>query len=199
VLDIGVWRFQSAASPWMAMELLEGETLAEALRARRRDGRRRSEAEVFSFFLPVLEVIAFAHSKGIAHRDLKPANIFVSKEDGGTLKVLDFGIAKVLQGDEVATGDTMTSSTMQMFSPQYGAPEQFAAKKTGKYTDVFSLGLILTELLTDKAPLSENGDRTECMMAAFDKRERPTPRRHGAAGVSEATEAVIAKAVAIVE
>lgn len=52
VLDTGVWRFQSAVSPWMAMELLEGETLAEALRSRRRDGRRRSEAEVFSFFCP---------------------------------------------------------------------------------------------------------------------------------------------------
>jgi serine/threonine protein kinase len=200
VLDMGVWGFRSSTSPWMAMELLEGETLGEALRARRRGSPRRSEVEVMSFFVPVLAVIAFAHSKGIAHRDLKPANIFLAREGSqNTLKVLDFGIAKVLQGDEVASGNTMTSSTMQMFSPQYGAPEQFAAKKTGKYTDVFALGLILTELLTDVAPLSENGDRTECMMAALDKRERPTPRQRGALEVSDAVEAVIGKALSIAE
>ena len=62
-----------------------------------------------------------------------------------------------------------------MSSPQYAAPEQFAGKKTGKYTDVFALGLILTEALTDQAPLSQTGDPTECMSAALDRRERPTP------------------------
>ncbi|HRH00793.1 MAG TPA: serine/threonine-protein kinase, partial [Polyangiaceae bacterium] len=179
VLDMGVAELAGLPQPWMAMELLEGETLHEWLRRRRGSPTRLPPREALALLRPVLEATAFAHERGVAHRDLKPANIFLSRGPSGggpIVKVLDFGIAKVLQGDEEASGNTMTSSTMQMFSPQYGAPEQFAAKKTGKYTDVFALGLIMTELCTDRAPLSEDGDRTECMMASLDKRERPSPR-----------------------
>lgn len=183
------------------MELLEGETLHEWLRRRRGSPARLSPREAMALLRPVLEATAFAHERGVAHRDLKPANIFLTRDPNGgspIVKVLDFGIAKVLQGDEEASGNTMTSSTMQMFSPQYGAPEQFAAKKTGKYTDVFALGLIMTELCTDRAPLSEDGDRTECMMASLDKRERPSPRA-ASVDVPPALEATLVRAVALKE
>ena len=206
VLDMGVTEIDGALHPWMAMELLEGETLHEWLRRRRGSPTRLSPPEALELLRPVLTAVGFAHGRGVAHRDLKPANVFLAKPGKGevgqgsatVVKVLDFGIAKVLQDDAAASGNTMTSSMMQMFSPQYGAPEQFASKKTGKYTDVFALGLIMTELLTDQAPLSESGDRSECMVAALDKRVRPTPGGLGVC-VSEALEAVLARAVAFKE
>ena len=155
-----------------------GVTLEEHLE-QRRNARAplRSEAETLAFIRPVLEELAFAHEQGVVHRDIKPANIFVaSGPDGVVLKVLDFGIAKLLEGDETTSGNTMTTSALQMFSPHYGAPEQFAGKKTGKYTDVFALGLLLT-----KPPPLGPGERVENMQASLDKRERPTPKLRGRA------------------
>lgn len=82
------------------MELLEGVTLEEHLE-QRRNARAplRSEAETLAFIRPVLEELAFAHEQGVVHRDIKPANIFVARGPGGgvVLKVLDFGIAKLLE------------------------------------------------------------------------------------------------------
>ena len=202
VLDMGAAELDGGVRPWMAMELLEGETLHAWLRRRRGAPARLSLAEVLTLLRPVFETVGFAHERGVAHRDLKPANVFLQEPSGGAagplVKVLDFGIAKVLEDEAMASGDTMTQSVVQMFSPQYGAPEQFAGKKTGKYTDVFSLGLMVTELLTDRAPLSESGDRAECMAAALDKRQRPTPAALGVA-VPQAVEAVLARAVAFKE
>lgn len=198
VLNLGVAEL-GGAQPWMAMELLEGETLHDWLKRRHGSQKGMTQAEALQLVAPVFEVMSHAHDRGIVHRDLKPANLFLARQGNETvIKVLDFGIAKLLQGEDTPSGNTMTTSVLQMFSPQYGAPEQFAGKRTGKYTDVFALGLILTELLTDQAPLSESGDRTECMIAALDKRDRPTPRRRGA-HVTDQLEAVLSRALALAE
>jgi len=196
VFDMGV--HEATHRPWMAMELLEGETLEDQLAQRRAShAAPRSETEILTLVRPVLVELAFAHENGVAHRDIKPANIFVARTPSGpVLKVLDFGIAKVLEADETTTGNTMTSSALQMFSPHYGSPEQFAGKKTGKYTDVFALGLLLTELLTDQPPLGA-GERVEHLQASLDKRERPTPKAKGRV-VSPALEAAIQRSVSVV-
>lgn len=201
VFDMGRYVSPDGTSrPWMAMELLEGESLEEFLEGRRRLGAPpQAEAAVLSFLRPVLEELAFAHEQGVVHRDIKPANIFLARVVGQSrpvLKVLDFGIAKVLESaDETTTGNTMTTSAIQMFSPHYGTPEQFAGKKTGKYTDVFALGLLLTELLTDREPLGA-GERVENMQASLDKHDRPTPKLHGRT-VAPALEATIRRSVAV--
>ena len=89
-------------APWMALEWLEGETLEEVLLQRRGQGGQ-TPAEVLTTFRPILQAFAYAHRQGIAHRDIKPANIMaVPSEHGVTMRVLDFGIAKLVNPEEAA-------------------------------------------------------------------------------------------------
>ena len=197
VLDFGVGAMPSgAAVPWMALEWIEGTSLESALDARRGAGGR-SPAEALALLRPVLEAITLAHEAGIAHRDLKPANLMVvpSRRGGAELRVLDFGIAKTM-GDEEhvsVSGRTATHSRLQACSPPYAAPEQVSGTRTGPWTDVHALGLILTELLTD-APPYPGDDLTELYAAALSP-TRPTPARVGVD--VGAWEAVLVRAVAM--
>src|SRR5262249_52358349 len=127
----------------------------------------------------VLEAIADAHESGIAHRDLKPSNIILQRgKHGAVARVLDFGIAKLFEGDApAASGHTATEGRAPPFSPMYAAPEQVSGTRTGPWTDVHALGLMLTELLTDAAPYPP-GDKNEWYRCVFDP-ERPTPCRRG--------------------
>jgi eukaryotic-like serine/threonine-protein kinase len=183
-------------APWMALEWLEGETLAAFLAARRagQDGGLPA-AEAVELVRPAIEALAYAHSRGIAHRDVKPANIMVARTPKGTsVRVLDFGIAKILS-DETgpSTVDTRTESA-PAFSPFYAAPEQVTFSRTGAWTDVHALGLILSELMTGEPPFGDQDPESavfEHVMAA----RRPTP---AAAGRDVgALEPVIAKALAL--
>jgi eukaryotic-like serine/threonine-protein kinase len=167
-------------APWMALEWLDGETLAAQLARRRRAGLRGREPwEALELMRPVLRALAHAHAQGIAHRDIKPANLMVIETPHGPLlRVLDFGIAKIMADSSApTTGNTRTESS-PAFSPAYAAPEQVAFSRTGPWTDVHALGLILTELLTDEAPFSQLDPDVhlfEQVMAA----RRPTPASKG--------------------
>jgi hypothetical protein len=193
VYDFGVSQMPSGEiAPWMALEWLDGQTLEDQLVARRGQGGQ-SPALVLGVIRPILQAFAFAHKQGIAHRDIKPANIMaVPSEHGMMMRVLDFGIAKLVNPDEAAgTGHTKTSG-IPAFSPLYAAPEQIAFGRTGPWTDVHALGLILTELLTDQPPYrAEDMQLFEEIIA----QKRPTP---GIKGVEVgAWEAVLRKAVSL--
>ncbi len=181
VIDFGVGPMPvGEVAPWMVLEWLDGTTLEDDMEARR-SARGRSPAEALALLRPVLEALAVAHEAGIAHRDLKPANLMVVRNRRGepALRVLDFGIAKVM-GDEEhagASGHTATQSRLQACSPPYAAPEQVSGTRTGPWTDVHALGLILTELLTD-APPYPGSDLTETYAAILSP-TRPTPARVG--------------------
>lgn len=181
VMDAGVASVgsQPAGLPWMALEWLEGETLKEHL-ARRRGQGGRTMAESMELLRPVLEAIAEAHELKVAHRDIKPSNIMLVPTKGGaSLRVLDFGIAKIMtvDGDRASNGETATDAGSRAFTPASAAPEQLSGSRTGPWTDVYALGLLLTELLTDRPPVAAY-DANERYRVAFAK-ERPTPGRMG--------------------
>ena len=181
---------------WMALEWLEGDTLKADL-DRRRGAGGRTPVECMNLMRPVLEAIAEAHDLGIAHRDLKPSNIMlVPTKTGVSPCVLDFGIAKIIAPEDAtapATGDTATDSNMRAFTACSAAPEQLSGARTGPWTDVYALGLLLTEVLTDQPPVAalEANERHRIAFAT----ERPTPARFGVD--VGAWEAVLARALAV--
>ncbi len=197
VMDAGVSSLGGAPAglPWMALEWMEGETLRAHL-ARRRGQGGRTPAQAMELLRPVLETIAEAHELNIAHRDLKPSNIMLVPEKGGvTTRVLDFGIAKMMSpdGDAASNGETSTGSPRRAFTAVSAAPEQLSGARTGPWTDVYALGLLLTEVLIDRSPV-EARDAHERYRVAF-AMERPTP---GRAGVDVGSwEAVLNRALAV--
>ena len=190
------------AMPCMVLEWLEGETL-EAVIERERAQRitLRTVEEVMNVLEPVAEALSLAHHKGIAHRDVKPANIFIlgdARGDTFGVKLLDFGIAKVVQDAQKLAGSfNQTVGNVTSFTPAYAAPEQFSRQHgaTGPWTDVFALALIFTELLTGR-PAIDGDTLAHLAFASTDRNRRPTPRMLGAQ-VPDAVEAVMLRALAV--
>ncbi|MFO0645915.1 MAG: serine/threonine-protein kinase [Polyangiales bacterium] len=209
VTDFGVSNMPTGEqSPWMVLEWIDGATLADSLNARLGHGGR-SPHECLELLAPVIDALAAAHDMGIAHRDIKPANIMLAREAPGasmrgsrranaarpTTRVLDFGIAKIMtEGDDgPASGQTQTGSIMAAYSPRYVSPEQLSGTRTGPWTDVHALGLIITEMLTDQ-PAYSSTDKLKLTMQVMSP-TRPTP---AVFGVDVGPwEAVLAKALAI--
>jgi serine/threonine protein kinase len=138
-------------TPYIVMEYLEGFDLADTLAQR---GPLPAD-EAIELVLQACEALAEAHSLGIVHRDLKPANLFLTHRADGTpsVKVLDFGISKVTQHGTSQAEAALTHTTTIMGSPLYMSPEQIrASRAVDLRTDVWSLGVILYELLTGEAP-----------------------------------------------
>jgi formylglycine-generating enzyme required for sulfatase activity/tRNA A-37 threonylcarbamoyl transferase component Bud32 len=189
-------------APYMVLEWLEGATLERVFYDEKRVGLpRRSVPEAVKLLEPAAEALALAHNKGIAHRDFKPGNVFVIGDARGecTVKLLDFGIAKVVQDAQKMGGAfSKTSGVITSFTPQYGAPEQFNRQygATGPWTDVFALALVLVEAVGGVE--GHQGDNLMQMaFAACDPQRRPTPRTLGVQ-VPDEVEAVFVKALAIV-
>jgi len=180
-------------APWMALEWLDGETLEHEL-DRRRGAGGRNVAETVALLRPVIEAVAYAHRRGVVHRDIKPANIMIVDTDTGPmLRMLDFGIAKIMEGDPFGDTRPGRGSGASGFSPDYAAPEQITYSRTGPWTDVHALGLLLTELLTDEPPFS--AARDEQLFEQIMSIRRPTPGSRGAnAG---GLEKVVARALAL--
>jgi serine/threonine protein kinase len=149
VYDYG--RLENGA-PYMVMEYLEGTDLRSLLKQR----GRVPVAEAVSYALQTCEALAEAHGNGIVHRDLKPANLFLTSRPDGTpcLKVLDFGISKVLGGGD----HEMTRTQAVLGSPTYMSPEQMrSARDVDSRADIWSLGIILYRLVTGRLPFQAEG------------------------------------------
>jgi formylglycine-generating enzyme required for sulfatase activity len=187
--------------PYMVLEWLEGATLEAVLSDEQtRALPLRSIGEAVRLLDPAAEALALAHRKGIAHRDVKPGNVFVLGDPRGeaTVKLLDFGIAKVVSDAQKMAGTfTKTGGQVTSFTPAYGAPEQFSRSHgpTGPWTDVFALALIVVEMITGREPL-QGEDFVQLAVSSASADRRPTPRALGAM-VSERIEAVFAKALAV--
>ncbi|MFO0613458.1 MAG: protein kinase [Polyangiaceae bacterium] len=149
VYDVGRLDLVSGGdgTPYMLMEHLSGCDLHTLLATH----GRFSASEVAAFLLQAIDAITEAHALGIVHRDLKPENLFIARRPNGTttLKVLDFGISKIVRPD--APGTTHTSNLVG--SPYYMSPEQMRGSKDLDHrTDVWAMGVIAYELLTDRVP-----------------------------------------------
>ena len=135
--------------PWMAMEHVAGLSIDEYCRS-----RQLGVADRVRLFLQVTDALAHAHARLIVHRDLKPSNILVTFD--GEVRLLDFGVAKLLDEEPAAAGTTRrTSLTHQIgraVTPDYASPEQMAGQPVSVATDVYSLGVVLYELLTGQRP-----------------------------------------------
>ncbi|XXY44418.1 AAA family ATPase [Sorangium sp. So ce269] len=210
-------------TPYIVMEWLEGETLAQHIEARIASGRGPcSVDEAIELLAPAVSALAMAHDERVSHRDIKPANLFLVGAPGGTtIKIVDFGIAKVIDASmppsralvetrraaapapapvgsaSATTQELAQSRTLHAFTPLYGAPEQFNPKlgATGPWTDVFALGLILLQLASGRQPLA-GSDWADLYLASVDPLSRPSFAGLGVAA-SPALEAVIARALAV--
>ncbi len=167
VHDVGA---MESGVPYIVMEYLEGESLAQVLQVH----KRLSLPVAASLLLQACEGVADAHNAGIVHRDLKPSNLFcVVKPDGRSiLKVLDFGVSKFLVPDVQELGAlTMTSTALG--SPLYMSPEQMkSCRDVDERTDIWSLGVILYELVTGTTPFV--GDTIPAVCASI-LEAKPTP------------------------
>jgi serine/threonine protein kinase len=147
--------------PYFVMELVDGVPIGSYC-----DGARLSPRQRLELFIPVCQAIQHAHQKGIIHRDIKPSNVLVTEIDGKPLpKVIDFGIAKAID-QEHAERTMFTRLGAIVGTPEYMSPEQAGAgPDVDTRTDVYSLGVLLYELLTGSTPL----DRETLRRAAFDE------------------------------
>ena len=131
--------------PYFVMEFIEGEPIHQYC-----DANRLSIRERLQLFQKVCSAVNYAHQNLIIHRDLKPGNILVVKDS--TPKLLDFGIAKILNPELAVDTLAPTATGMRLMTPEYASPEQFRGEGLTPASDIYSLGVLLYELLTGKRP-----------------------------------------------
>jgi serine/threonine protein kinase len=159
--------------PYLILERLEGRTLADRLG----QGPMPLDAAV-SIAVDVARALAHAHGAGVIHRDLKPSNVFLTQR--GEVKVLDFGLARILGSDGPGNGGT----------PAYMTPEQWRGEGECPATDVFALGVILFEMLSGRQPFLASRDRSTVLEVGPPPRLPPGP---GLGAVQEVVESMLEK------
>ncbi|MGD8675873.1 MAG: serine/threonine-protein kinase, partial [Desulfobacterales bacterium] len=143
---------------YIAMELLNGKDLTHYCR----NGDLLPVKRVLDVAAEVAQALGYAHKRQVVHRDIKPANIVL--QENSQIKVADFGIARVISSSKTQTG-------VIFGTPSYMSPEQIAGKEVDGRSDLFSLGIVLYELLTGKRPFT--GDSIEALLRAVSNADYP--------------------------
>ena len=185
---------QSGGTPFIATEYLDGSTLRERMRA-----QAMPPAEVLDTAIQVASALAAAHASGIVHRDIKPENVIRRRD--GIVKVLDFGLAKsagqlslqYVDGDAPTRAHLATDSGVVMGTATYMSPEQARGQQVDARTDIFSLGVLLYELLTGHLPF-EGASLYEVMAAMLSDRDAPPLSRY-TTGLPGELDRIVAKAL----
>jgi non-specific serine/threonine protein kinase len=158
---------------FLTMELVEGESLDRLI-----PPSGMPLAKVFEIAVPLADALSSAHERGIVHRDLKPANVMITSEN--RVKILDFGLAKLVEDPDSETGDPaltavpteLTAEGMVMGTAPYMSPEQVEGLAMDHRTDIFSLGIVLYEMATGKRPFA--GDTSAALVSSILRDSPPT-------------------------
>ena len=179
IYDVG----DDNGQPFIAMEFLDGESMAEMI-------RRRAPLTVPRRLQLIVELctgLGYAHRNGIVHRDIKPANLMITTEGG--LKVLDFGLARVISEPTLGA---LTGVATLLGTPHYLAPEQIAGTTGDKTSDIFAVGLVLYEFLSYRKAFP--GDSGPAILFDIVEKE-PTPIRELVPDIDDELETIVAKAI----
>jgi eukaryotic-like serine/threonine-protein kinase len=172
---------------YLVMELLEGHTLAQELKDRNLLPPRRCA----DIIIPVCDLLAEAHASGMIHRDIKPDNIFLHQtKDGEVVKVVDFGLAKLLGDTEKKDGEDTPTASRLLGTPTYMSPERLNDLPYDGMTDIYSLGVTLYQMLCGRVPFqAQQGDHWA--VAVMHLMKEPPPLVEFNPDVSPAIEAVV--------
>ncbi len=186
-------------TPFSVLEWLHGRTLAADFAERRAHwGKGRTIQEAIALLDPAVEALAIAHFHNVVHREVTPTNLFLvdAGDDKTSLKVLEFGLAKVLGETALDVERAKTIDRGPLASPIYAAPEQFSrdAGAVGPAADLYSLVMIFLEALRDQPVMDDAG--APLAVRVLDPKKRPTPRALGIT-VGDNLELVVAEAVAV--
>ncbi len=166
LIDAGVTK---TGQPYLVLEYVEGDQIDRYCDQHQLDTRARAR-----LFLDVLEAVAKAHANLIVHRDLKPSNILVRND--GQVKLLDFGIAKLMEGDQrMAFQTALTLAGGQALTPEYAAPEQLKGEAITTATDIYALGVLLYLILTGHHPFGTDPHRPVDLLKAIVDSEAMAP------------------------
>ncbi len=147
LLDVGT---VESGLPYFVMELVDGCAIDTYCK-----DKQLSTEERLKLFIKVCAAVQYAHLNLVVHRDLKPNNILVTTD--GNVKLLDFGIAKIIKSDNLYDDIKLTQTGLRIMTPAYASPEQVRGGKITIYVDVYALGILLYKLLTDRLPYEFNG------------------------------------------
>ena len=176
VLDAG----EAGQDAWIAMEYVRGQDLSHYTRP----GQLLPVHEVLAISVRLARALAYAHAQGVVHRDIKPSNVMYDR-DSGTLKIMDFGIARIADGSRTRTG-------LVLGTPSFMSPEQLAGLKVDGRSDLYSLGAMLYQLLTGHLPHQSESMAKLMQMIA----QQPAPDvRHYRPGLPESLALVLALAL----
>jgi non-specific serine/threonine protein kinase/serine/threonine-protein kinase len=156
--------------PYMVMDYIDGQSIDVFVREHQTDLPTRLQ-----LFRDICAAVAYAHAHLVVHRDLKPSNIMIDGE--GSVKLLDFGIAKLIDGDLAAA-----ETTQAMLTPDYAAPEQLGGEQITVATDIYALGAVLFQLLTGASPWQQGSGSVPTMVRRIMREDPPLPSKVAAQG-----------------